>query len=217
MVSAQFGRILPAYTWWMRQRMGYPAPVRARPDRLCSSAAHRLKVAAIHDRLVYRQTRQPRIALDVGNEAVRFNNPLLPDTRSELALPLISRVRSLGALGIQATRKQRSARRISPFSRPWPTKLANAISNARWYSQLEIELIERQRVGDGNPHTQYGIGATRGGANSELVTANENLTNLSRLKDEFLANVSHELRTPLTSIKLYHGMLEKQPTNNRAI
>ena len=34
-------------------------------------------------------TRQARIALDVGTESVRFENPLLPDTRSEIALPLM--------------------------------------------------------------------------------------------------------------------------------
>src|SRR3970282_1294047 len=32
--------------------------------------------------------RKPRIALDVGEEPVRFANPWLPDTRSEIALPL---------------------------------------------------------------------------------------------------------------------------------
>jgi len=34
-------------------------------------------------------TRQGRIALDVGTEAVFFENPHLPKTRSEMALPLI--------------------------------------------------------------------------------------------------------------------------------
>jgi GAF domain-containing protein/membrane protein implicated in regulation of membrane protease activity len=34
--------------------------------------------------------RQARIALDVGKEAVRFNNPNLPRTRSELALPIVT-------------------------------------------------------------------------------------------------------------------------------
>jgi GAF domain-containing protein len=46
--------------------------------------------------------RKPRIALDVGTEAVRFNNPNLPETRSEMALPILSRARALGALTIQS-------------------------------------------------------------------------------------------------------------------
>jgi GAF domain-containing protein len=49
------------------------------------------------------KTRRPRIALDVGAEAVRFANPLLPDTRSEIALPLVVGSRVLGALDVQST------------------------------------------------------------------------------------------------------------------
>jgi signal transduction histidine kinase len=41
--------------------------------------------------------------------------------------------------------------------------------------------------------------------------ANEDLTTLASLKDEFVANVSHELRTPITSIMLYHSLLEARP------
>ena len=48
--------------------------------------------------------REARIALDVGAEPVRFNNPLLPYTRSEIALPLIAGERVLGALDVQSTR-----------------------------------------------------------------------------------------------------------------
>ncbi len=46
---------------------------------------------------------------------------------------------------------------------------------------------------------------------AELQAANEHLTILSKIKDEFVSNVSHELRTPITSIKLYHNMLENKP------
>ena len=45
---------------------------------------------------------EPRIALDIGSEPVRFNNPHLPDTRSELALPIIGNGKVLGALSIQS-------------------------------------------------------------------------------------------------------------------
>lgn len=47
--------------------------------------------------------RRARIALDVGAEPVRFANPLLPDTRSEIALPLVVGGRVLGALDVQST------------------------------------------------------------------------------------------------------------------
>lgn len=46
--------------------------------------------------------KQSRIALDVGTDAVFFNNPDLPLTRSEIALPLIVRDTLLGVLDIQS-------------------------------------------------------------------------------------------------------------------
>ena len=47
--------------------------------------------------------REARIALDVGEEPVRFDNPVLPETRSEMALPLMMGDRVLGALDVQST------------------------------------------------------------------------------------------------------------------
>jgi GAF domain-containing protein len=47
-------------------------------------------------------TRVSRIALDVGKEAIRFANPLLPLTRSEIALPLVAGNHVLGVLDVQS-------------------------------------------------------------------------------------------------------------------
>jgi hypothetical protein len=44
--------------------------------------------------------RKARIALDVGDDPYFFNNSSLPDTRSEVALPLIARGRLLGVLDV---------------------------------------------------------------------------------------------------------------------
>ena len=46
---------------------------------------------------------QPRIARDVGNDAVYFDNPDLPNTHSEIALPLRYEERVIGALDVQST------------------------------------------------------------------------------------------------------------------
>jgi Na+/proline symporter/signal transduction histidine kinase len=48
-------------------------------------------------------------------------------------------------------------------------------------------------------------------ATRELRAANERLTELDRLKDEFVAMVSHELRTPLTSIRAFSQILYDNP------
>jgi signal transduction histidine kinase len=49
--------------------------------------------------------REARIALDVGFDAVRFNNPLLPLTRSEMALPLVIGEEVIGALSVQSAQE----------------------------------------------------------------------------------------------------------------
>jgi Na+/proline symporter/nitrogen-specific signal transduction histidine kinase len=53
-------------------------------------------------------------------------------------------------------------------------------------------------------------------ATRELRAANERLTELDRMKDEFLSTVSHELRTPLTSIRALGEILHDNPDLDRA-
>jgi GAF domain-containing protein len=66
------------------------------------AAGHRLQVGGSSMIGWCVANQKSKIALDVGREAVRFNNPDLPDTHSELALPIISHGESLGALTIQS-------------------------------------------------------------------------------------------------------------------
>ncbi len=90
--------------------------------------------------------KQARISLDVGEDAVRFENPLLPDTRSELALPLISRSQAIGALTIQSSQGAAFSEEDIAVLQTMAEQLANAITNARLYEQSQQEITERKRA-----------------------------------------------------------------------
>lgn len=53
-------------------------------------------------------------------------------------------------------------------------------------------------------------------ATADLKAANERLTELDRLKDDFLSTVTHELRTPLTSIRSFSEILHDTPDLDQA-
>ncbi len=89
--------------------------------------------------------RRARIALDVGEEAVRFANPHLPLTRSELALPLISRGEVLGALTIQSTKERAFDEDDLLVLQGLANTLATALQNARLF-QTTQEALEEART-----------------------------------------------------------------------
>lgn len=88
----------------------------------------------------------PRIALDVGKETHRFDNPLLPDTRSELALPLMSRNVVIGAVSIQSTEVAAYSREDITILQTMADQLATAVGNARLFAESNASLEELQRL-----------------------------------------------------------------------
>ncbi len=85
-------------------------------------------------------TRRPRIALDTGTESVRFANPLLPETRSEIALPLIVGDRTLGALDVQSTQASAFDETYASVLQSMADQIAIAVSNTQQFSQTETAL-----------------------------------------------------------------------------
>jgi len=91
-------------------------------------------------------TGQPRIALDVGADSVFFDNPDLPNTRSEVALPLKSKGNTIGVLDVQST----EAGAFSNEDLQVLTALANQVSialeNARLLTETRSALTQVQEV-----------------------------------------------------------------------
>jgi GAF domain-containing protein len=92
------------------------------------------------------QNRQARIALDVGQEAVRFKNEYLPDTRSEMALPLVSRDEVMGALTVQSAERSAFSTEDITLLRTMADQLANAIENARLFAQTQKALADSENL-----------------------------------------------------------------------
>jgi PAS domain S-box-containing protein len=86
--------------------------------------------------------KQARIALDVGEEAVRFENPFLPETRSELALPLVSRGKAIGALTIQSSQEAAFSDEDIAVLQTMASQVANAIENTRLFVQAQLRAEE---------------------------------------------------------------------------
>jgi nitrate/nitrite-specific signal transduction histidine kinase len=63
---------------------------------------HRLRVGETGIVGYVTGTRKARVALDTGQDATYFNNPDLPETRSEIALPLLAGEEIIGALDVQS-------------------------------------------------------------------------------------------------------------------
>ncbi len=84
--------------------------------------------------------KRARIALDVGVEAMRFANPLLPETRSEMALPLMAGERVLGALDIQSTQATAFDENDIAALQGMADQVAVALENARLFQQTQAAV-----------------------------------------------------------------------------
>ena len=91
-------------------------------------------------------TGRPRIALDVGADAVHFANPDLPHTRSEMALPLVARGRILGALDVQSVETEAFDKEDVGVLQTLADQIAVALDNARLFEESQVALRDMQAV-----------------------------------------------------------------------
>lgn len=98
--------------------------------------------------------RSARIAQIAAQEKSRYENPLLPYTRSEIALPLIIGDRILGALNVQSTKEADFGPQVIETMQNMTAQVAIALENARLYQEAqrvikEMRAIQQQYLQDG--------------------------------------------------------------------
>jgi PAS domain S-box-containing protein len=124
------------------------------------------------------ETGQPFLTNDVNNVLFFYRNPLLPDTQSELTVPIKVEGNVVGILDIQDTPPHRFTDSDLQLMIAVADQLAVALQKAHLHSDLQAALQQEQTI------------------RSQLVQS-ERLALVGRL----LASVSHELNNPLQAIQ----------------
>jgi GAF domain-containing protein/HAMP domain-containing protein len=138
--------------------------------RVLKQNRHRLDIAgksmvgsAIRDR-------SPRIAQIASEEKQRFENPLLPYTRSEIVLPIMAGERVLGALNVQSTKESDFGPQVIDTMKNMVGQVAIALENARLFQEAqqiikEMRAVQQQYLLEGwsdfseeNKQLEYRIG-----------------------------------------------------------
>lgn len=105
---------------------------------------HKLKVGQVGIVGYVTGSGEPRIALDVGEDAVYFDNPDLPQTRSEMAVPLMVRNEIIGALDVQSTKEEAFDEEDITILRTMADQIAVALDNARLLKRSQQIVAELQ-------------------------------------------------------------------------
>jgi GAF domain-containing protein/HAMP domain-containing protein len=115
---------------------------------------HRLKIGEIGLVGYVTGTGKPRVALDTGVDAIFFDNPDLPETRSELTLPLHVGEQIIGALDVQSTEPNAFLQEDINILSTLADQVSIAIQNAQQFEQTrkalnESEVLSRQFIQTG--------------------------------------------------------------------
>jgi len=107
---------------------------------------HKLRVGQVGIVGFATGTGQARIATDVGEDAIYFNNPDLPRTRSEMALPLKDGENVIGALDVQSMKSNAFSNEDIELFNTLADQVAVAIVNSHLYEETQQALKEMQEI-----------------------------------------------------------------------
>lgn len=164
---------------------------------------HRLEVAGRSMVATCIRERLPRIVQSLAEEKLKLENPLLPYTRSEIALPLIVGDRVLGALDVHSTKAADFGMDVIETMQNMAGQVAIALENARLFQEAqqsinELRSIQKQYLFEGwtsvksyNEELEYGIGEPSD-ASSQVLESTINL------RDQVLGLITLEGRDEWT-------------------
>lgn len=164
---------------------------------------HRLEVAGRSMVATCIRDRAPRISQNPAEEKFKLENPLLPYTRSEIALPLIVGDRVLGALDVHSTRPADFGTDVIDTMQNMAGQVAIALENARLFQEAqqsinELRSIQKQYLFEGwtsvrsyNEDLEYAIGEPTEAA-SQILESSINL------RDQVLGLITIEGREEWT-------------------
>lgn len=107
---------------------------------------HQLKIGEVGLVGNVAATGRPKIALDTGADANFFNNPDLPETRSEIALPLIITNEVIGVLDVQSNQANAFSNEDIELLTILADQVSVAIRNARQFQQTRKALLEAETI-----------------------------------------------------------------------
>ena len=115
--------------------------------------SHRLRIGEVGIVGYVAGVGQARIALDVGQDAVFFDNPDLPETRSEIALPLKVGTEVIGVLDVQSTEAGAFSQDDIALLSALADQVAMAIQNTHLNDETrrtlrELQIAQRQYLQD---------------------------------------------------------------------
>jgi len=114
--------------------------------RIMLQRSHRLKVGETGLVGYVTSAGRPRVALDTGADAVFFNNPDLPETRSEITLPLRIGEDIIGALDVQSTEANAFNQEDINILSTLADQVSIAIQNSRQYEETRRALAEAEAL-----------------------------------------------------------------------
>lgn len=138
------------------------------------------------------RTRQAVIVNDVRSDAGWLPNPLLPDTASEMAVPLIAGEKVLGVLDVQSEQLNAFTQADADIQTTLASQVAVSLQNAELFTRVETALQESRSLVDNAPEAIIIVDLTTG----LFADPNENAEKLYGLVREELVKVGPAQMSP---------------------